>query len=147
MLIRNVLLGLAAATLFTACHALYSFWPRPPTDFGYVCQQIELMYEVGCGTLEAPTVVYSDIINSASGWGYWHGVYYHGESYIFINPQSPVDMQNEILLHEMTHYVLYELQLIPDNETCEQERVAREISGGIWGNAEKRVYGCTNKGI
>jgi len=52
-------------------------------------------------------------------------------------------MQNQILLHEMTHYVLYELELIEGNETCEHERIARVISGGTWTDRDKGVYGCT----
>ena len=86
--------------------------------------------------------MYSSIIDAASGWAKWHGVYYHGESYIFIDPTSPDEMQNEIILHETTHYVMYELGLFEGIDICEQERVARIISDGEWGDNEKRVYGC-----
>ena len=148
MLIRNILLTLWAGVMLTSCHALYTYWPTTPkTDFEYICQEIEVMFEVGCGTLEAPTVVYSSIIDDAAGWRRWHGVYYHGEPYIFINPTSPDSLKHEILLHEMTHYVLYELELIEGNETCEHERIARLISGGTWTDSDKGSYGCVNRGI
>ena len=116
--------------------------PTREDHFAYVCYQLEQMYDVPCGELLAPTIVYSAIINDAAGrWSKWHGVYYSGEPYIFINPDSDKDV-DEIILHETGHYIIYELDLPPKGDTCEGERVVRLISGGEWGEEQRATYGC-----
>ncbi len=131
---------LAVAGLASCALILQNLDSVPPTKdapFEYVCYQLEEMYDVPCGALEAPTIIYSNIINPG-----YHGVYYHGEPYIFINPNSPEELKEEIILHEMGHYIIYELDLPPKGDKCEGERVVREISGGTWGEDDRFPYGC-----
>ena len=134
------LLGLTACTWIVTLVA-----PAVPTSddhFAYVCYKLEQMYDVPCGELQAPIIVYSVIINDASGrWQTWHGIYYHGEPYIFINPDSDEDV-DKIILHETGHYIIYELDLPPKGDTCEGERVVRLISGGEWGEEQRASYSC-----
>ncbi len=116
--------------------------PEKSDPFAYVCSKLYEMYFVSCATIVEPTIIYSAIVADASPpWGIWHGVYYAGERYIFINPASDKDF-TEIILHEMAHYVIYELALPPKDDKCEGERVAREISDGPWDDKDKRPYGC-----
>ncbi len=137
-----ILLGFAA---LSAC-SLIAVNLDPPvpyrTDtFEYVCYQLELMYDVPCGDIAAPIVVISDIINDASR-GQWYGVVYNGEPYVFISPDEDEAKTLDIILHETGHYVIWELNLPPKDDTCEGERVVRLISGEIWDDANKRLYGC-----
>ncbi len=141
---------LLSVLALSACSWIASMTTEPAADredhFNYVCSALYEIYFVSCATLQAPTIVYSDIINDASGWGTWYGVYYHGEPYIFINPSFLDDPDfdlNEVILHEMGHYVIYELDLPPKDDTCEGERVVRLISGGEWTDAAKKHYGCS----
>ncbi len=117
--------------------------PTRDDHFAYVCYKFEQIYDVPCSDLQAPIIVYSVIIDDASGrWETWHGIYYYGEPYIFVNPGSDEDV-DEIILHETGHYIIYELALPPKGDTCEGERVVRLISGGEWEEEDKLPYGCT----
>ncbi len=139
---RRVMTLLAMAGLSACALIIQNFTPVPYTPsqpFEYACQELEKMYDVACGDLEAPTIIYSRVVYEG-----FYGVYYPGEPYIFINSGSPPEMWEEIVLHEMGHYVIYELELPGRYDTCEGERVVREISGGEWTDADKRVYGCSN---
>ncbi len=141
-------MGLLVLLALSACTWLATLIEPPSPErtdhFAYVCAALYEIYFVSCVTVEAPTIIYSNIINDASGWRTWYGVYYHGEPYIFINPDyglGDVDL-DELILHEMGHYVIYELDLPPKEDTCEGERVVRLISGGTWDDDAKRSYSC-----
>lgn len=137
------LLGILGLTSCAWVYSMLDIEPDREDTFKYVCYKLEQMYGVSCGSLDAPIVVFSDIIIDAAGYGGgWYGVYYHGEKYVFINPTAPEDMWIEIILHETGHYVIHELGLPPDGDSCEGERVVREISGGPWDDAAKVSYGC-----
>lgn len=114
------------------------------TPFEYVCQELAALYPgTDCAALEDPIIIYSSIIDDAAGrWAQWHGVYYWGEPYIFVNPDDDEEQQAQTIMHEMVHYVVWENDLPPKEDTCENERVARIISGGTWTDLEKGYYGC-----
>lgn len=116
--------------------------PTRNTPFQYVCYQIESIYDVPCGDLAEPVVIISDIINDAAYPSSWYGVYYHGEGYVFVNPDTGDWSLLDVILHEMSHYVIWELNLNPVEDECEEERVVREISDGVWDQLEKDKYGC-----
>jgi hypothetical protein len=143
-MIRNILLGLAAGVIFTACHAFITR-DKPLTDFEYVCEAVRVMYNVGCGELEPPIVVYSKIIQEASR-GQWRGVWIWYENYVFVDPDLDDEQKHKTTLHEISHYVLHNLGLVEIEDTCEHERVARLISGGNWGDSVRRIYGCPLEG-
>lgn len=114
------------------------------TSFEYVCEELKIMYpSTTCEDLDPPIIIRSEIIDDASGrWSHWYGVYYRGEPYIFVNPDND-DEQNAItILHEMVHYVVYNNELPPMDDTCLGEEIARQISGGEWTDEDKKFYGC-----
>lgn len=115
--------------------------PTKSEPFEYVCYKLEEMYGVPCDDLPAPLIIYSEIIDDASGGG-WYGVYYSGEPYIFVDPHLEDEFKAQVVLHEIGHYVIYELDLPPKGDTCEGEAVVREISGGTWDEWDKASYGC-----
>jgi len=143
-MIKGLLALLVVALGCTSCSLPTIRGDEISDPFGYVCWKVEQMYGVGCGDLEPPKIVYSKYVNMR---GMSYGLYIRGEKNIYINPQAPVNKKT-IIEHEMTHYVLYELDLIdPKGERCESERVARLISRGDddpWNDRVKRGYGCQN---
>lgn len=145
--IKGLFATLTIAALITACDiAIKLTRPADPTFMQAVCAGIGEMYgsieEVNCRLLDEPTVVYSvELLEFFRSYGF----YIPGEDNIYIHPDAPVDRRT-ILEHEATHYVLYELDLVDPDDTCEQERVAREISTGDddeWTARIATAYGCT----
>ncbi len=131
---------LAVAGLLACALIIQNISSVPPTredTFAYVCYEIEVMYDVACDDLVAPIVVYSEILDRR-----FYGVYYWDEPYIFVRKNASEELTLEIILHETTHYVMWELDIDDAMDTCEKERVARVISGGAWDWDDKRMYGC-----
>lgn len=120
------------------------YYNRELSYFEYVCQELTALYpESSCADLAEPIVITSAIIDDAAGrWARWYGVYYHGEIYIFVNPDNTPEQTEQTIIHEMVHYVVWHNDLPPKDDVCENERVARVISGGTWTELEQGYYGC-----
>lgn len=107
----------------------------PQEDFEYVCEQVTKIYpDVSCDEIEPPLVIMTKLTRYARA----HGAYMAGEPYIFINPEGP--HPDESIIHEMTHYVLYETGKVI-NATCLGESLARVVAGQnhpYW----RLVYNC-----
>jgi len=129
-MIKNVLIGLSLLW-FVGCAA--------QSEFDYVCDELEVIYDISCDNLSAPILVYSELVE----YNGWYGVYFRGEHYIFINPNYP-NMFLEIERHETVHYVLDHLGIYELITKCEGERIARLISFGEWSARHKRQYNCSN---
>jgi hypothetical protein len=103
-----------------------------------VCERVYEEFGISCGSLDEPIVIITDILPNR-----YHGIYAHGEEYIFINASSPKPV-NEIVAHETVHYVLYELGLPLGR--CESEAHARswasEITGAPIDPNWRDTYGC-----
>jgi len=115
-MIRRLIYGLFWLLGAASCAYLVTEVPKIiyPTHFEYVCRELEIMYpEASCRGLDEPLIIYSNIIGDASGWQWWYGVYYKGEPYIFINPNNLDSKQQEVIRHEMVHYVIWHLDLPP----------------------------------
>ena len=115
---KLVLTWIAVALSVVACATQYNPKPVEPTAFEQVCTKALQEYGALCKDLEAPIVVYSQVVDDLE----YYGFYYPGEPYIFVNPYG--DHVEKTLIHEIVHYVLHELDLVI--ERCESEEIARE---------------------
>lgn len=86
--------------------------------FEYACKYTEYAYGYNCDGLEAPTVVLSKVV-----FPMYYGFYYHGESYIFVNPRINTRQQDSTIVHETVHYILDHKEA--GFSRCESEEAAR----------------------
>ena len=116
--------------LLVGCAATPKSLPTP-TDFDYVCEQVENI-GYSCDGIEAPLVVYTKLTRALRAYG----VYVLGESYVFVDPEG--DHVQITVYHEIAHYVLW-FNGVKDR--CRSEELARFIAGqtGEW----RTLYGCT----
>lgn len=108
-----------------------------PTKFEYVCEQIANIYpSTSCEGLEEPTVIKTELI----GFFGLAGAYVGGETFIFVNPSYPE--YERVILHEMAHYVMFNVTTLRDR--CLSEEVARFVDGDE--NEDWRIqYRCPVK--
>ena len=115
-----------------------------PPIFDQVCEALE----VDCTDIAPPTIVYSSIlmiIGELTGSGYY-GVHIPDEPYIYINSVlTPIDRVDEIITHEMTHYVAHQAGL--GLTYCESEETARRVTAELtnfeYDDDWRAQYGCT----
>jgi hypothetical protein len=74
--------------------------------------------DVDCTDIAPPIVVTTNMMGAFR----LHGAYFPGENYIFVDPDSP----EHTIVHEMTHYLLYEMNLFR-NDRCGSEYMARRV--------------------
>jgi hypothetical protein len=140
----------AAIAVISIIAGCVTFNAAPDTNLERICQYTKWQsfgwsgWE-GCRDLPEPTVITSSVVRSACPTCY--GFYYFGEKYIFVSSWIPLEVQEEVALHETVHYVVFQLHL---NVTrCEDEELARKITAGILGefyDASWAVkYGCEGK--
>jgi hypothetical protein len=93
--------------------------------------------EVDCTDMAPPTVVVTSLMGALG----LYGAYYPGEHMIFVDPYAPEKTE----VHEMTHYLLYELGLFRDNR-CMSEEVARRVhhkwEGTTYDDTWRSQYRC-----
>lgn len=114
---------------------------REPTSFEIACRGVYEEFGEACAGLDEPIVVVSNVIK-LDFWRRLQGVYFPGEKYVFIAPDAIEP--GKTVIHEMVHYILHMKQLVPDEDKCEHERIARMIAGHPWEDEQKRGYGCQN---
>lgn len=112
---------------------------EPQTPFEAVCEHMTCAF-----VKEPPVVVTTQLIldhpmNAAGGL---RGLHYRGEKYVFVNPFLPADLQYEVTVHEIVHYVGVSLGI---TDMCESEAMARAITRDITGSYDPtwaERYGC-----
>lgn len=136
---RLILAWIAAALSIGGCVTYHekTKFVAPTTLFEQVCEVLE----VDCSEIAPPIVVISQIIDPYGA----HGIYIHGEPYIFINAVTWLPV-SEVEIHETAHYVLYEVY--GDVEACLSEEVARAVTEILTGvpidMGWPEAYGCEN---
>lgn len=132
------LITLLSILLLSSCTAFTN--QKPPTEHEFVCAALDLDCE------ELGIVPPIPVISAVVGSGYY-GFYYPGEPYVFItkNP-GPKETISNILVHEGTHYVLYEAGIRTGRCASEREarRVTAEYKGEEYDSSWEAQYGCTN---
>lgn len=149
---RKILLGVIAAALAVAGACAYHETTREPTHFELACQIAEERYENACDGLDTPMVIETLLLEYIGAYG----VYVRGETWVFVMPQDMIDMiailglkeppaKKWVIVHEMIHYILY--NLYPLLTRCESETLARAMTAEISGIPEdpdwRAAYGCT----
>ena len=86
---------------------------EPPTPLEFTCAVLDL----DCHDILMPSIVYTDLMGVMG----LYGAYYPGDKWIFIDPQAP----GHVVVHEVTHYVLYEVGLHVSR--CLSEEAARRV--------------------
>lgn len=129
------LMALAALLFAVGCA------PTPPTPWEFACAAVD--EELGelthpCADLEKPTVVISKIVSPS-----YHGVYYLGEPYVFVNSRTNLKLA-AVEVHETVHYILWEAGL--ERNRCHSEELARKIeakwSGTGYSEEWRELYMC-----
>jgi len=93
---------------------------------------------INCAGINKPIVIYTNLMGEFRLWG----AYVHGEPFLFIDPDAPVDTY----VHELTHYLLWEVGLFR-KDRCMSEEMARRVAAIWMGEAYeddwRRQYRCT----
>ena len=115
--------------------------PEQKTVFEDVCE----FTGWDCSEVAPPTIVYSLIIDVASG-GFWKGVYFPTEPYVFVDTHYSEEEQYRVAFHEVVHYLHWALGIYATDEKCGTEGDARKLTA-LRFNTEysddwKASYGC-----
>lgn len=114
---------LASLTLATPGYAVS---PEQVSEdkFEFVCKYTYVFYGASCEGIERPWVVVSKIVSPS-----YLGVRYLDENIVFIRPELDPALHDEVVVHEVTHYVVdfggAEL------DRCQSEEAARR-GGALW---------------
>ena len=107
-----------------------------PSEWDETCA----IMQIDCTGIQKPIVIYTNLMGV---WGLY-GAYYHGEPFLFIDPDAPP----ETYVHELTHYLLWNLGLFRGGkaDSCSSEELARRVAA-IWAGEEyndkwRLRYGC-----
>jgi hypothetical protein len=133
------LITILCCLLLSSCATFLNTTPKEQTDFEYVCAAVEVdCKELG---IVAPIAVISAVVGSG-----YYGFYYPGEPYVFITKFPGNETTQTIIVHETTHYVLYEAGIRKGR--CHSERVARRVTAEFKGleydPTWETQYGCQN---
>ena len=118
---------------------------QPPTVFEQVCLKAYVEYEVTCSLIEEPEVRDTLLVNLIGSLG----ITIYEDNTIYIAKELlnlPGMTRDDIIYHEMVHWVLRKAGTLTTTDRCESERVAR-----VWTAARAGVevrnwqpdYGCT----
>jgi len=89
---------IAAILLFLVAVSTMAHDAQPNrTAFDYVCTELS----VNCEGINPPDIVITEIMGEFGLWG----AYMPGENRLYIDPDAPP----ETMVHEMVHYILYEI--------------------------------------
>lgn len=136
-----ILAWLLVAVSMAACVSYHerTKWVPELTPFEQVCKALKAAC-VQDGILP-PIVVISEVVDPFNV----HGLYIHGEPYIFINSATDLPYDT-IIIHETVHYVIVEAGLV--FTYCGSERAARKITLALTGEKPgdwEVNYGCVGK--
>jgi hypothetical protein len=116
-------------------------------EWRFVCRALGVMgYKVQCRNIKPPTVVVSKIVHDLAPPGtIMYGVTYDDEPYIFVNARMTRGEQRAIVIHEATHYVLWQTYGMAVGR-CEGESAARTVHR-MWQNLPpddswRSLYDC-----
>lgn len=105
---------------------------NPKDLMGWACDYLS----VNCKGLEPPQVIYTDIMGAMG----LYGAYYPGEGVVWVDWDAPA----HTVIHEITHYMLYEAG-IPLSR-CTSEEAARRVhhawQGTKYNDKWRAGYGC-----
>jgi len=138
---KLILMIILAGVAVGACvdYQIRTHQSLPSTEFELVCEKVEEVFDTTCEGLQEPDVVYTQIIGQLGAIG----AYMPGEYIIFIDPMS-TEPYSQVIIHEMTHYVLLKLNITSDR--CDSEAIARKWESEITGNEMnpnwRRIYAC-----
>lgn len=130
---KKIVLALIAACMTSG--PAYGFEENVPTNISpldYACRTLE----IDCTGIKMPIVVYTDIMGAMG----LHGAYMPGDNMVFIDPDAPA----HTLVHEVTHYMLYESGFRMGRCTSEEaaRRVHHSWEGTPYSDLWRGRYGC-----
>lgn len=124
---KNILLGLIGCLSIGGAVSA-----EPPTPLEFACAYIE----ADCEGITMPLVIYTRIMGEVG----LYGAYYPGEHAVYIDPDAP----GHTVVHEVTHYVLYEAGM--RFSRCTSEEAARRVhhawNGTDYDDKWRDRYGC-----
>jgi hypothetical protein len=102
------------------------------TPMEFACEQLD----IDCTGIRPPDVIITELMGALG----LYGAYMPGENRIYIDPDAP----SHTLVHEVTHYVVYEAGFRFDR--CFSEEVARIVhhrwNGTEYSDSWRKTYGC-----
>lgn len=120
------------ALLLAACLLVSGATAEPPTPLEFACDYLD----IDCRGIDMPTVVYTDLMGAMG----LNGAYFPGEAVVFIDNDAPA----HTVVHEVTHYVLYEAAQFVG--MCVSEEAARRVhhawEGTEYNDKWRAQYGC-----
>jgi len=106
----------------------------PDSVVQFVCGRLETRYsEVDCEDAPTPILILTEAPKMLGA----AGMYVSGEPHVLIDPTSPA--RASALLHEVAHFLIYELGLGLDR--CESEAAAMYVTGEEF-NGWQEQYNC-----
>lgn len=117
-------------------------WAQAATS--YACDMLHAARnELRCSKdIVPPIIVISYITNDHyyNATGTLRGITYPNEPYIFVRRDMDVEESRDTALHELTHYVLF--QIAPLMGRCEHEELARLVAGQDDDTSWRDFYNC-----
>ena len=111
--------------------------------YEHACDELTLVYPqvMNCLTIQSPFIVYTKLVRAKDrGATTTDGLYVQGEPFVFVHPN--IRDRLRVVVHEMSHYIMYETGVDKGMNQCDKEAAARKVAGHRWGPAEKVPYGC-----
>ena len=111
--------------------------------YEHACDELTILYPqvMNCIAIPSPMVIYTKLVRYKDKKDKTtDGLFVDGEPLVFVYPNLRDRLR--VVVHELSHYIMYETGVDKGMDICEKERIARKVAGNRWGPSERVLYGC-----